>query len=259
MRDDRRVNLPPIGVPGPGADASGGYSYGAVILPGDDAVRDDAIAQLRGIRFSGWIAPAREGWIVVVGDPGAGVVASRRRGVVEVGAALAERAGTAVLALRVHTDRQLALVAWRAGEEVARYSSDPSMGLDDDEVLSEPVGAEHSETFAALWDRDEAAEELGELLADELDTDSTYESERLKAVLQLLRLPTWVVSAGELPRPVPTGPPKREFLRLRVGRAGFAGRARNLFVRRLRRRWSPPPIIDDPPRAGGGGLESWMF
>ena len=157
-----------------------GHSYGAVILPTRDATRTDLLQELGGIRFTGWIAPPEQDWLVVLGDPGDGVVADERRGIIEVGALLAEQLRGPVLAVRVRHDRQLALVAWRAAEEVARYCSDPSREPDADrEVLSEPVGAEYAGAFAQLWNRPDAAEPLSELLEEELDPDSVYESERL--------------------------------------------------------------------------------
>ena len=120
---------------------------------------------------------------------------------------LATRLADPVLAARVVRDRQLALVAWRGGIEVGRYCSDPSRetGADKD-VIDQPVGADIAVTLAELYGRVDAADELSELLEDELDPDSVYESERLRAVLRLLGLPAWIVAAGALPRDIPTGP-----------------------------------------------------
>ena len=237
-----------------------GFSYGAVIISAGDLPLPDLQTVLGGIRFSGWIAPARDGRVVVIGDPGDGVVADERRGVIEVAGLLAERAPGPVLAVRVRHDRQLALVAWRGGEEVARYCSDPSResGADKD-VLAEPVGAEYAETFAELWHRPDAAEELGELLEEELDPDSVYESERLGKSLRMLGLPAWIVGAGALPRAMPTGPKVSELVHLRAGLTGIAGRSRDVLIRPVRRRQHPPPVIDDPPKGGGMGFEEWMF
>ena len=103
---------------------------------------------------------------------------------------LAERTAGAVLAVRVRRDRQLGIVAWRAGDEVGRYCSDPSREPGaDKEVLDQPFGAELAESLAELWGRADAADELTELLEEELDPDSVYESERLRTVLRLLGLP----------------------------------------------------------------------
>ena len=258
MRDDRDVYPTPVG----GSDLGGpdGHSYGAAIVPAAGVTLPEVQAILSVIRFSGWIAPPRDGWSVVLGDPGDRVVADGRRDVIEVAELLAERVPGPVLAVRVRRDRQLALVAWKAGEEVARYCSDPSRepGADKD-VLAEPVGAEYAETFADLWDRPDAAEELTELLEDELDPDSVYESERLGRVLRLLGLPAWLVAAGELPHAMPTGPRSSELIRMRAGRTGVAGVIAGMFVRPVRRRQQPPPVIADPPKGGGMGFEEWMF
>lgn len=249
-------------MPAPQSEIGGpdGHSYGALLVPGDADTAAGIMEVLRGVRFTGWVAPAREGWVVVIGDPGDGVVADDRRGIVEVGALLSDRVPGSLLAGRVRHDRQLGLVAWHAGEERARYCSDPSReaGADED-VLTEPVGVEAAEVFAELWRRPDAAEELTEILSEELDPDSVYESERLGRVLRLLGLPAWIVAAGELPRSMPTGPPVSELMHLRAGATGLSGRSRDALVRPVRRRQSPPPLIPDPPTGGGTGFEEWMF
>lgn len=237
-----------------------GHSYGAVILPARDATLPDLLRILSVIRFTGWIAPAQGDWLVVLGDPGDGVVADDRRGIIEVGELLAERVRGPVLTVRVRHDRQLALVAWLAAEEVARYCSDPSREPHTErEVLAEPVGAEYADAFAQLWDRPDAAEQLAELLAEELDPESVYESERLGTVLRLLSLPGWIVAAGTLPRAMPRGPAVSDLTRLRAGLTGVAGRSRDALLRPVRRRQTPPPVIEDPPSNAGMGLEHWMF
>jgi hypothetical protein len=237
-----------------------GYSYGAAIVPADALTPSALQDVLSGIRFSGWIAPPDDGVVVVLGDPGDGVVADGRRGIIEVAGSLALGVPGRVLAVRVRNDRQLALVAWRDGEEVARYCSDPSRepGADKD-VLSEPYGAESAETFAELWGRSDAAERLLDLLEDELDPDSVYESERLGRVLRLLGMPDWIVAAAALPRPMPRGPKASELMRMRAGATGVAGRSRESLLRPVRRRQHPPPVIADPPTSGGMGDEYWMF
>ena len=198
------------------------------------------------IRFSGWIVPPRDGWSVVLGDPGDRVVADGRRDVIEVAELLAERVPGPVLAVRVRRDRQLALVAWKAGEEVARYCSDPSQEPGADEDARRAGRCRVAGTFADLWDRPDAVEELAELLEDELDPDSVYESERLGRVLRLLGLPAWLVAAGELPHAMSTGPRSAELIRMRAGRTGVTGVIAGTFVRPVRRRQQPPPVIADP-------------
>ncbi|MGZ8804597.1 MAG: hypothetical protein ACXWZG_04770 [Microbacterium sp.] len=258
MRDDRGV----YPVPPPGSEIGGpdGHSYGAVIVPDGETMPSIVREVLGGIRFSGWVSPARDGWIVVLGDPGDGVVADGRRGIIEVAGELAERVSGPLLAVRVRHDRQLALVAWRAGEEVARYCSDPSREPGaEKEVLAEPFGAESAEVLAQLWRRQDAAEDLAELLEDELDPDSVYESERLRSILRLLGMPAWIVAAGSLPRAMPTGPKPSELHHLRAGTTGVAGRSREALLRPVRKRQSPPAVIDDPPTGFGSGYEEWMF
>ena len=56
----------------------------------------------------------------------------------------------------------------------------------------------------------EAAEELFEVLAEELDPQTVFESERLDTVLRLLDLPRWLIAAQSLPKDVPSGPRRTE-------------------------------------------------
>ncbi|MEU1971006.1 hypothetical protein ABZ477_05085 [Microbacterium sp. NPDC019599] len=254
--------IPPLGVPGDPDGEPAGDSYGGVLIASGDEALAAVLEVLRGIRFSGWVAPAQGGWLVVLGDPGAGVVASDRRGIIEVGELLAGRMPEAsAFAVRVRRDRQLSIVAWQAGEERGRYCSDPSQepGAEDD-VLGEPVGAYSAADFAELAARPDAAEELTEMLEEELDPDSVFESERLRGILRLLGMPDWLVAAGALPHDIPTGPRASELTRLRAGATSGPGILRSAFVRGLRRRRTPAPTIADPPRNGGmDGLEPWMF
>lgn len=244
----------------PGAGGPVGDSYGAAIVPAA-TLTPSALQELLGlVRFSGWIAPPDGERTVVLGDPGEGVVADGRRGIIEVAGMLAAGVRGPVLAVRVRHDRQLALVGWQDGVEVARYCSDPSQepGSDED-VLAEPYGAEGAEVLAGLWGRTHAAEDLIELLEDELDPESVFESERLGRVLRLLGLPDWIVAAGALPRPMPRGPRASDLTRMRAGATGVAGRSRDALVRRIRRRQHPPPVIADPPTGAGMGDQYWMF
>jgi hypothetical protein len=250
---------PPSGL-GPEQPGSAGETYGAVILPAEALTSAETLELLRGIRFTGWVSPPRDGWVVALGDPGDGVVADGRRGVIEVAAAFATQTAHRVIAVRVRRDRQLGIVAWRSGRELGRYCSDPSQepGADKD-VLDQPVGAEIAADLAEAQDRADAADELSALLDEELDPDSVYESERLRSVLRLLGLPAWVVAAGALPHDIPTGPKASELTRLRAGATGAAGRMAGAPLRTLRRRQSPPPVIAAPPRSSGGGVDDWML
>jgi hypothetical protein len=238
---------------GPEAAGPAGYTYGAVAVRGADA--PGVLAALREVRFTGWLAPPDDGWQVAVAAAGAGTVAAGRRGVVGLGEWLADRLGGTVLAVRVVADRQLLLALWAGGEERGRYVSDPSYGADD--LLPEPIGAEHAAAFAAGCGRPEAADDLAELLAEELDPDTVIESERLGGVLALLGLPAWLVSASSLPRDVPAGPRAAELTRLGAGVPGILGRLSGRAAEVVRRRRPPPsPVPADAPR---GGPDPWMF
>jgi|GEM_PF-793406 len=247
-------------IPGEAPDGGGpiGDTYGAVIARVDTA--GPVVEALRGIRFTGWIAPAEDGWVVALGDPGDGTVATGRSGVLEVGAALAAALDSVVVVARVVLDRQLVLAAWRGRDEVGRYSSDPSRERGaDEEVLAEPYGVEHADAFAAAVGREDAAEELADVLGEELDPDSVYESERLASVLRLLGLPGWVVAAGALPRDIPTGPTRAGLVRLRAGVEGPKGVVPGRATAAARRRMPPPPAIAEPPRAGDLGIDPFLL
>jgi len=242
-------------------DGGAGETYGAALVrTTDEIARDDVVDALRSLRFTGWIAEPEGGWIAAIAEPGAGVVAAGRRGVIEVAAALAARFDVTVFALRVRRDRQLVVAAWTGRDELGRYSSDPSSEPGaGEEVLGEPYGAEHAEAFAAAAGRPDAAEELAEVLDEELDSDSVFESERLARVLALLGMPRWLVAAAALPRDIPTGPRRRELVRLGAGSPGVLGRVRGRTAASVRRRMAPPPAIADPPRGGDFGIDPWLL
>lgn len=246
-------------------DGPSGYTYAGVAvrldgLPsGRPCTRPDVLAALRQVRFSGWLAQPDDGWLVAVAASGDGTVAAGRRGVVGVGEWLADRLAATVVAFRVVADRQLLLVLWADGDEVGRYASDPSHGPEADaDTLSDPLGVEHADAFAAACGHPEAAEDLAELLAEEFDPDSVIESERLGSVLRLLGLPRWLVAASSLPRDVPTGPRARDLTRLGAGLPGLAGWLRGRAVNVVRRRRPPPPAITDAPK-GRSDIDPWLL
>jgi hypothetical protein len=250
------------GFPGQSQVGSGpeGYTYGAVVVRLEDGPsRGEVLAALREIRFSGWLAQPENGWLVAVAASGAGTVAAGRRGVVGVAERLAERLTSTVLAVRVLADRQLLLALWAEGDEVGRYVSDPSREPDaEDDVLPSPLGVEQAAAFAEVLGCPEEADDLAELLAEELDPDSFIESERLSRVLRLLHLPTWLVAAATLPRDIPTGPRSRDMTRLGAGVPGPLGRLSGRAVNVVRRRRPPPPAVTDPPR-GSSGMDPWLM
>jgi hypothetical protein len=228
-----------------------GLSYAAILVRVDPpaAARQQVLDALHSVRFTGWLGPEEQGWVVAVAERGAGTVAAHRRGVLGVAEDLAGRLGVPLVAVRVAGDRQLALSVWADGAEVGRYVSDPSHGLNDETVLPDPLGVEHAEDFAAAVGRPEVGEKLRELLADELASDDEIESERLSRVLRLLGLPDWLVAASSLPRDVPGGPRSGEFTRLGAGVPGIAGRVAGRAAQVARTRRRPPPVVSDPPGA----------
>ena len=232
-----------------------GHTYAVVLVRAGLEV----LPALRSIRFSGWVArePA-DGWLAVVAAAGAGTVAAGRRGVIGVGEVLAGL-GAPVLALRVLSDRQLAIVAWAEGEEALRYVSDPSRepGADED-VLDMTYGDENAHVLAALCDRPDAGDDLAEVLGEELDPEYTIESERLGRVSRLLGLPTWLVAIPSLPRDIPTGPSRRDWTRLGAGLPGLSGRLTGWVVNVVRKRRPPPPAVTDAPR-GSSGMDPWLL
>jgi hypothetical protein len=255
----------PLG--GRGGDVGGpsGYTYAGVMArldgvpSGRPCTRQDVLAALREVRFSGWLGQPEDGWLVAVAASGDGTVAAGRRGVVGVGEWLADRLAATVLAVRVVTDRQLLVALWVDREEVGRYVSDPSYGLGaDDDTLPDPLGVEHAAAFAAACGHPEVSEDLAELLAEELDPESVIESERLVGVLRLLGLPRWLVAASSLPRDVPTGPRAPDMTRLGAGVPGFLGRVCGRATDLVRRRRPPPPAITDAPR-GGADIDPWAL
>jgi len=246
---------------GRGGDAGGpsGYTYAAVLVRMDGVgTGQNVLAALREIRFSGWLAPPDDGWLVAIARHGDATVAAGRRGVIGVGEWLAGRLVAVTLAVRVVADRQLLIALWVDGAEAGRYLSDPSYGPDaDDDTLPDPLGVEHAAAFAAACGRPEASEDLAELLAEQLDPDSVIESERLGAVSRLLGLPRWLVAVSSLPRDVPTGPGARDVTRLGAGVPGLLGRVCGRAVDVVRRRRRPPPAVTDAPR--GGDIDPWLL
>ena len=250
----------PVGAVGEMGGPSG-YTYAAVVIRVDDPplTRDDVLAALRELRFSGWVGQPEDGWLAAVLASGDGTVAAGRRGAAGVGEWLADRFGATVVAVRVVRDRQLLVAMWADSEEVGRYLSDPSYGLGPgDDTLPDAYGVEHAAAFAAACDHPENAEDLEELLGEELDPDSVFESERLAGVLRLLGLPRWLVAAPSLPHDVPTGPRRSEVTRLGAGIPGGLGWLSGRTVNVVRRRRPPPPAVTDAPR-GSTGMDPWLM
>ncbi len=241
-------------------DGSGpeGHTYaGALVRLTAGTDRDAVLTALRDLRFTGWLGPTEGNWVVAVAAHAAGVVATGRRGVLDVAGELSRRQGTTVVAVRVADDRQLVLAAWSDGDELGRYVSDPSHGLDDETVLDEPLGVEYAEALAAAAGTPGAADDLADLLADELDPDSVFESERLLGVLRLIGLPHWLVASASLPRDVPGGPRRGDVTQLGAGVPGVPGRFAGRAAHLLRKRRRPAPVVVDPPR--GAPPDPWLW
>lgn len=249
---------------GGGDDRSGpsGWTYAGLYVRASGAAGHDALlAVLRERRFTGWLARPDGGWSLAVAAgravPEGGAVASGRAGVVDLAALVAGRLSTVVVAVLVVADRQLLLSVWDGPGEVGRYVSDPAYGRPDAAtLLPDPVGVEHAEAFAAACGLPANADDLAELLAEELDPDSVIESERLAGVLRLLGLPGWLVAAPALPRDVPAGPRAADLVRLGAGADGLAGRLRGRAADVVRRRRRPADPVPPPPPAPP--LDPWM-
>jgi len=255
---------PVVGRPPRDAGGPAGSTYAAVLVRVGGAAdgrcsQADVMDALRRMRFTGWISPPEGEWVVAVSARAAGPVALRRRDVIAVGAALAAELGVPVLVVRVLRDRQLVLIGWRDGEEIGRYVSDPSFDHEDrTDMLTEPVGVEYAGVLADLCGHPETQEDLIELLIAELDAESFIESERLSAVLKLLQLPTWVVSAAALPRELSTGPRRADLTRLGAGAQGVRGVIRRWGSSPIRRRRRQSPVIPDPPRQSMD-IDPWLL
>ncbi|MDO8119906.1 hypothetical protein Q6346_01100 [Isoptericola sp. b490] len=226
--------------PVPGTEREG-LRYGGLVVHLDGVGRDAVVSALSAARFSGWVGPDQTPWLVVVAATPFGPVAGSRTGIAALADRLADRLGTLVLAVQVIDDQVLRLF-WSGPDGAGRYDSDPTVGHEDDDELSDdPEGVELLTELAAACGRPDAGEDLTDLLDERIDRDSTYESERLRAALRLLGMPTWLMASASLPRDVPGGPRRRELTRLGAGRGGVRGRVRGALVGRVRRHRRPRP------------------
>lgn len=218
-----------------------GRTFAAILTP---RPRDEVMATLAEERFTGWVGPHGDGWCAAVPETPLGHVARGRQKIEDLAAVLASRSETPVLQMLVEADAVLRLWAGTRAGELLDYVSDVS-SPDDEWSLDPfdnpvpppdgPSGAERAADLARALGRPEVADELTELLLDDLG-DSRSESERLEQVARLLGLPRWLVSVGSLPRDVPGGPRRQEFTRLRAGRGGLSGVALARASRLVRRR-----------------------
>lgn len=222
--------------------AMDGYSYSGVFVRAEHGT---LLGRLAEQRFTGWLGPQEGEWALAVAEEAAGPVAGSGRTLLTLARALARDLSTIVIVARVERDRVLRLDGWdgtgddgdEAPRELGGYVSDPSVDAEDaDAVFPEPDGAHHAEAYAQACEQPGAAEELFEVLAEELDPQTVFESERLDTVLRLLDLPRWLISAQSLPKDVPAGPRHTELVRLGAGRSGPSGLVMGAVTGVLRRR-----------------------
>jgi hypothetical protein len=137
--------------------------------------------------------------------------------------------------------------------------SDPSRDHPDStDILDEPLGVDLAPALAEACGRGDAADELTDLLSENLDTDSRIESERLIEILRLLELPRWLVSVSSLPRDIPAGPRAGELTRLGAGRDGLRGLVGRRASDVVRRHQRPPLPVPDPPRHNTD-IDPWLL
>jgi hypothetical protein len=206
-----------------GGDSIGGpagFTYCGIFVA---AERPGVVAALGEMRFSGWVGPQEDEWVVLVPSRTHGAVAGNKRTAADVAQALSATAGGPALAALVEDDKLLLLWAYSAGVPIGAYVSDPTVARPwDDEASIEPEGAEHAPAIAAAWGAPEKADDLEEVLAEELG-ESTNESERITGILRLLAMPDWIVAAASLPKDVPGGPRAKSFTKLGAGKEGVTG------------------------------------
>lgn len=220
-----------------------GLTYGLLLtrLP-----RPELLEVLGAERFSGWVGPTQDGWTVAVPQAPLGHVAARRRRLPALAELIAEQTGALTVSAVVLKDEVLRLWAGRDGSQLMDYVSDPSVGAEDAPleldpfgnpvgISDGPIGAYGASALARAADRPEVADDLHELLAEQLG-ESENESERLQRTARLLGWPGWLVAVDSLPRRIPGGPDASEFVRLRAGRTGMSGIAADRAARVVRRK-----------------------
>lgn len=252
------MSLPIVG---PGPDDPGamlGHSYAGLFASAD---RDAVLQALAERRFTGWLGPQEDGWVLAVAERPAGVVAGGGTALTSLAIDLAGELDTVVIVAQVERDRVLRLDGWTGADDDDReepealgsYVSDPSVDAEDDDVYPEPSGSWFAPAYAEACGVPQVADELTEVLAEELDPESVFESERLDSVLRLLELPRWLVSAQSLPGDVPAGPRRGELIRLGAGREGVAGRLAGAVTGVLRKRRRPAQVREPEQPAGPPG------
>lgn len=207
--------------PDGGMGGPSGSSYCGIF---STAAREGLVTHLSRLRFSGWVGPQEGSWVVAVPTRLRGAVAGDKMTAADVARALSAAGDEPAFCAAVRDDKLLQLQAYDAGEALMTYYSDPTIADPyNDDLTSDPMGAQDAPALAAALGRPEVGEELEELLEEELG-ESENESERITKVLRLLGAPTWVVSSEALPKDVPAGPRAKDFTRLGAGKEGVSGR-----------------------------------
>ncbi len=235
------------GMPVSMGEGTSGLSYSGVFVRTD---RERVLAELAALRFSGYVGPQEEDWVVAIaGNPLAKVAGGKRR-IDDVARDLASTLEVVTLAAEVDRDTRLRLWTFDGDDALPVFDSAPpeadggGFALDDfgNPVMSDGafvdvdmIAASMLATFAV----DDPDDRLSDTLGEDLGED-TSESERLVAVLRILGLPTWIVSSDSLPRRVPGGPDRSEVTRLGAGRQGVSG----VLADAIRRPVRPRPKRD---------------
>lgn len=224
--------MPMLPPPAPDDEQTDGPSYGVLLV---DAERQPTLDALTAERFSGWAGPRVQRWTVCVAHDPVGAVAAGRQDLLSLGERLTELLDTVVVGLVVRRERLLLLRATAPDSPGVDYVSDATQARPDDDTAWGPEGAEGGSVLAELSGVPGAADEVVELLAEELG-ESENESERLMALARLLGWPDWLVAVAGLPKRVAGGPDTSEFTRLRVGRSGLGGVVISRSTQVVRRR-----------------------
>lgn len=223
-----------------------GLSYSGVYVGAD---RDRLIAALGDLRFTGFVGPQEERWVLAVAGNPLGKVATKKRRIADVARDVAAALETVTLAVEVDKDARLRLHGFDGEDALPAYDSRPpdedgavagQLTLDDfgNPVMSEGAFVDTDSIAAGLLATFEASDPedaLADLLADDLGEDIS-ESERLTGVLRLLGLPTWLVAADSLPKRVPGGPEREQVTRLGAGKPGVSGRLAEVLTKPTRPR-----------------------
>ncbi|MFV0252638.1 MAG: hypothetical protein ACK5H2_04810 [Beutenbergiaceae bacterium] len=231
--------------PAPGRyqhDDESNLSYSGIYVRTE---RGPMLAALGELRFTGWVGPQEGQWVLAVTGNPLGKVARNKRRFDDVARDLASTLASAAISIEVARERRLLIAAFDAERELPRYDSDPPEPDDAEITLDDfgnpvmPGGSTDTDCdgvareLLGLLDVDDPEQHLLELLDEDLG-ESTNESERLLALLRLLKLPTWLVSSDSLPRDVPGGPGRREVIRLGAGKPGVQGRVNDVVWKPVR-------------------------